>query len=303
MLGNEYAIQKINILKEARPRNLIMLGNEKNGMYQYAQELVSAWLNVPINELQYHPDYRKIEADNGVIRSDQAEIIQRLAAFKPQSDMAVCIVTDAESMTNELQNKLLKVLEDRADAMAVIFITSQMLLETIVSRCMTIEFKKVSLSEMAASPDYKSLPALLASDGSPELYRRIVSDSWFNQYLEGFYSSFCRIRERSHLRNILRLVHGLKEKDKEYLPDKMEDWQMQAFLCMLKVIYWHVMIKKMGLEVPNFINLGNLTDLYNADEAGMIFRKAEDAFNRNQKKGVFTKNDFFELLMCMIPLT
>lgn len=300
-MGNESAMQRIEMLKDARPRNLILIGLEKYSMYQCAQELASVWLQTPKDELPYHPDYRELTAENDSIRVEQAEKIQRLASYKPQSEMAVCIVRDAETMTIEMQNKILKVLEDADNTMAVIFITTDNLIETVVSRCMKIEFKKIPLAEMAASAEYKSLPVLLASDGSPELYQKIVADTWFYQYLEGFYHSICSIKERFQLKNILCLVHALREKDKEYLPDKLENWQMQAFLCMIEKIYWHIMIKKMGLEVPAFIRLGNLPELYEVGEAELIFRKSEEAFNRNRKKGAFTKNDFFELIMYMIP--
>lgn len=301
-MANESVVQRIELLKGLEARNLIIIGEEKETMSKYAFEIAAAWLHTDISKLSYHPDYQFICAENGSIRSEQAERIQRMAAFIPCGDKAVCIVKDAETMTIELQNKLLKVLEDGEKSLAVIFITASKLIDTVTSRCMTLKFQKTTLGEMAARPGYNKLPIMLACDGNMELYKKIEGDAEFSQYLEGFFNSLCGIKERSKLKNILRLTHALREKDTEYLPEKFEEWQMQAFLCMVKKLFWHVLIKQNGLTVPQYIRMGNLPDLYCSEETEVIYRKVEEAIVRNHKKGAFSKNDFFELLTYMIPL-
>lgn len=294
-------MSKIEQLKKT-PRSLIFLGEELQEMYLCAVELAAAWLGVSVDELLVHPDYLEIEAQDDVIGAERSEIIRTASMRKPLGEKSVCIVRDAQLMTKEMQNKLLKALEDGEKNQAVIFITSKALLDTISSRCMTVRFEKLSLACMSAMPEYKNMSALLASDGSPEMYGRIVEDSEFSTYLEGFHKSVCGIKERSQLKNILRLTHALKEKDPQYLPDMFENWQMHAFLCLLKHIYWHIALKHMGFEVPSFVRIGNLWNLYGRCEADTIYRRVEEAIVRNQKKGDFNKNDFFELLMHMIPL-
>lgn len=294
-------MSKIEELKKT-PRSLIFLGAELQEMYLCARELSASWLRVSVDELLVHPDYLEIEAQNGVIGAEKSEIIRTASMRKPLGEKCVCIVRDAQLMTKEMQNKLLKALEDGEKNLAVIFITSKALLDTISSRCITVRFEKLSLSCMMAMPEYKNALAVLASDGSPEMYKRIVEDLEFSTYLEGFHKSICGIKERSQLKNILRLTHALKEKDPQYLPDMFENWQMHAFLCMLKHIYWHIALKHMGFPVPAFVKIGNLGNLYGRIEADKIYRKVEEAISRNQKKGNFNKNEFFELLMQMIPL-
>ena len=214
-MTNDSVMQRIELLKSATARNLIFYGDEQETMYQLAEQLVSAWLNVEPSELSYHPDFLLIESDNGVIKAEQAEKIQRLASFIPQKDKAVCIVRDADTMTVELQNKLLKILEDGDKTLAVIFISKEKLIDTVSSRCMMLEFSKIPLAEMAVDPEYKSQALLLACNGSKEMYKKIEENTGFCQYLEGFYSSICNIKERDKLKNILRLTHSLKENDKE----------------------------------------------------------------------------------------
>ena len=66
---------------------------------------------------------------------------------------------------------------------------------------------KIPLAEMAVDPEYKSQALLLACNGSKEMYKKIEENTGFCQYLEGFYSSICNIKERDKLKNILRLTH------------------------------------------------------------------------------------------------
>ena len=113
--------------------------------------------------------------------------------------------------------------------------------------------------------------------------------------------SFTGIMERSQLKNILQFTHALREKDRDYLPDKLEDWQMQAYLCMIKQAFWYVMISKEGAAIPKYVKMGNLPNLYETSEAEQIYLHAQRAQKEQLRKGAFSKNDFFELLMVMIP--
>lgn len=299
-MANEVALQKIEILKEATARNVVLLGAERNKRSCLARELAAKWLNTSIDELEIHPDFKEIVSEDGILKVEQAEKIQKMAAYVPSSKKAVCIVHDAEGMTVELQNKLLKVLEDGEKTLAVIFVSEKPLIDTVMSRALTVEFYKITLGELYCN-GCRELPALLGCDGSEETYHRILSDDWFSQYLDGFYKSFCQIKERELLKNVLKLTHALKEKDKEYLPERLEEWQMSVFLCMIKNLFWHILLKQTGLEMPSYIRIGAVSSIYKREEAENIFRMAEKSWMDSRKKGRFTKNDFFELLMCMIP--
>lgn len=301
-MGNERSIREIERMKAAKPRNLIFLGEEKKQLLRFARELAATWLGTDCEELLFHPDYKEIDAQGGSIQAEQAELIRRMGAYKPQSNSAVCVVPGAETMTVDLQNKLLKVLEDREEALAVIFISEVPLLDTIASRCTTISFGKVPLSEMYASNGYREIPALLASAGNPELYEQIISDDWFSQYLDGLYKTLCGVKERTQLKQLLRVHHALKERDNEYLPDRFLDWQLQAYLEMLSMLFWYGTLKKMDCDIPSWVRLGNLVNLYTIKELHEIYKRVTKAKSVQKRKGQFTKNDFFELLMYLIPI-
>lgn len=300
---NKRVEDELRYLKVRKPRNIVLLGDEPEHMRLCAYTLASAWLHVEEDELIYHPDFQLVEPDNGSLRSEQAAVIQRMASCIPISGKAVCVVLHAETMTVELQNKLLKVLEDGENILSVIFVTSKQPLDTISSRCITVLYPKSSMNELFETvPHPVTEVAMMACDGSVERYEQIVGDVRFCQYLEGFLSAYRSIKERCQLKGVLKLTHALKEKDAEYLPELFSDWQMDAFLCMMESLYWHLLVIQCGMSESAFVRTGNLPNLYSRDEAESLFRKMAAAKMQNRKKGGFTKNDFFALLMAMIPL-
>ena len=60
----------------------------------------------------------------------------------------------------------------------------------------------------------------------------------------------------------------LSEKDKEYLPERLEEWQMSVFLCMIKNLFWHILLKQTGLEMPSYIRIGAVSSIYNRKKQG-----------------------------------
>ncbi len=296
------AVQTMEILKNKKAGSMILMGEEKKGMLAMAMELAAAWLGTELSQLSCNPDFKLLEAENGILCTEQAETIQRMAYYIPQCEKAVCIVTDAETMTAELQNKLLKVLEDGEDRLAVIFVTAKPLLETITSRCFSVVFHRISLEELHSSVPHPSLAALLACEGSPERYDRIAQDTLYLQYLEGFWQMFSTIKERAQVKYVLQLTNALKEKDAEYLPDHFEDWQLRGFLSMLGQAFWYLILKNFDIAVPPWMRLGNLSEIYSMREALRLYQKSEESLERMKRKGQFTKNDFFEFLMEVVPL-
>lgn len=92
-----------------------------------------------------NPDFEIIEAD-GNIKIEQIRLFQAKVAEKPiTSNKKVYIIDDAHTMTKEAQNCLLKTLEEPPEYIMIILITSNenMILNTIKSRCMKINFSKI----------------------------------------------------------------------------------------------------------------------------------------------------------------
>ena len=93
-----------------------------------------------------NPDFLYIEPDGNSIKIEQIRYLQRKIQEKPIiSDRKVYIINDADKMTTEAQNCLLKTLEEPPEYSTIILIGSNqnLFLNTIKSRCMIISFKPI----------------------------------------------------------------------------------------------------------------------------------------------------------------
>lgn len=93
-----------------------------------------------------NPDFLYIEPDGNSVKIEQIRYIQRKIQEKPIiSNKKVYIINDADKMTIEAQNCLLKTLEEPPEYSTIILIGSNenMFLSTIKSRCMIIHFSKI----------------------------------------------------------------------------------------------------------------------------------------------------------------
>lgn len=98
-----------------------------------------------------HPDFFLINEEGGTIKIDQIRKITEKVIEKPIiSDRKVYIINDAEKMTKEAQNCLLKTLEEPPEYVTIILISSNenVILNTIKSRCMMLKFKNISEEDL-----------------------------------------------------------------------------------------------------------------------------------------------------------
>ena len=93
-----------------------------------------------------HPDLYVIDYDNQSIKNDEIRTLTEKVIEKPIiSEKKVYIINNAETMTKEAQNCLLKTLEEPPEFVVFILISSidNLILNTIKSRCMTIKFNNI----------------------------------------------------------------------------------------------------------------------------------------------------------------
>lgn len=102
-------------------------------------------------ESQNHPDFELVEPNGKSIKIDQIRSLQQDIANKPiLSDNKVFIINDADTMTEESQNCLLKTLEEPPKYGIIFLIVSNenKILPTIKSRCVTLKFNKIDNIEI-----------------------------------------------------------------------------------------------------------------------------------------------------------
>ena len=98
-----------------------------------------------------NPDFVYIEPDGKVIKIEQIREMQTKVIEKPvNSKKKIYLIDNADLMTKEAQNSLLKTLEEPPEYIVIILIVSNenKILPTIKSRCMRIYFEKIDDEEI-----------------------------------------------------------------------------------------------------------------------------------------------------------
>ena len=98
-------------------------------------------------ESKNHPDFFVLEPDGNIIKIEQIRNMQKRIQEKPIiSEKKVYRIGDADKMTKEAQNSLLKTLEEPPEYMTIILIgtNESLFLPTIKSRCMIIHFEDLT---------------------------------------------------------------------------------------------------------------------------------------------------------------
>ena len=102
-------------------------------------------------ESQNHPDFYELDTSENTIKIEQIRMLQLKILEKPiVAKRKVYIINDAEKMTKEAQNCLLKTLEEPPEYVIIILIVSNenTMLNTIRSRCTKILFHPIEELEL-----------------------------------------------------------------------------------------------------------------------------------------------------------
>ena len=100
---------------------------------------------------QNHPDFEILEPDGNSIKIEQIRNMQKRIQEKPIiSNKKIYIINDAQKMTKEAQNCLLKTLEEPPEFATIILIGSNesLFLDTIKSRCIILHFEPINNQEL-----------------------------------------------------------------------------------------------------------------------------------------------------------
>ena len=121
-------------------------GVGKNTM---ARDLATTLLEM--ENLFNSPDYIEITPDGNSIKIAQIRKLQSDILVKSYKSYKIYVIDEAQKMTVEAQNALLKTLEEPPKYAIIILITNnkESLLETIKSRCEIIKFTPIPLVEVA----------------------------------------------------------------------------------------------------------------------------------------------------------
>lgn len=162
--NNKELLTKI-VEKNQSSHSYMFIGIEGIGKFLFAKEFAHMLLcmgdniNKPCDKCkscveflsQNHPDYYELNLNENTIKIEQIRMLQSKILEKPiVSKRKVYIINDADKMTKEAQNCLLKTLEEPPEYVCIILIVSNesMILNTIKSRCTKMQFKPIDESEL-----------------------------------------------------------------------------------------------------------------------------------------------------------
>lgn len=161
----------------------IFKGPEGVGKYHAALWLAGKVLRT--EKVCLHPDYMEISPVKGCIGIDQMQGLFAYNKVLPvTADLRICVIREAQVMTDSAQNAILKLLEEGTRTMTVLFLTTEPLLPTIESRSMEICFPPIpwkAFSEymgrkLGKEPDRL---ALALADGCEGFYEELVTEETY----------------------------------------------------------------------------------------------------------------------------
>ncbi len=187
--------------------------------------------NCLLAEKQEHPDLILIEKGNPIaqgVKKDRAtipvedirEMIRLCGVRSTEGNMHVVLLFDADKMTPQAQNCLLKTLEEPPADTCLILVTDhpESLLTTVISRCRQIRMKAWSDGYILQVLRGKGVPAKRAEDavaacgGSVGRALELVSDDRYWELREEVMNCFFRMTARSE---ILKISNAWKDRKQE----------------------------------------------------------------------------------------
>ncbi|HBF8524698.1 DNA polymerase III subunit delta' C-terminal domain-containing protein [Clostridioides difficile] len=150
IIGQDFAKKYLtNSIKKNKLNNAYMFeGMDGIGKKKFADELSKLLLDY--ENLENSPDYVLIKPDGNSIKIAQIRNLQSDIVIRPHKDYKIYIINNAEKMTVEAQNALLKTLEEPPNYAIIILVTNnkEALLETIKSRCDIIKFSPIPIEDL-----------------------------------------------------------------------------------------------------------------------------------------------------------
>ena len=251
-----------------------------------------------------HPDVRLVTHEKtNLISIDEirSQVISDVDIRPYSGRYKVYIIPEAEKMNQEAQNALLKTLEEPPAYVVILLLTvnSQLLLETIRSRCVPLKLRPVPvrdveryLMEELQLPDYQARICAAFGQGSIGKALRLARSEEFRQVKERAVSLVRRIGEL----NVTELVEMISQITKEEV-DPLD------LLDILTVWYRDVLYFKASSD-PNRLVFRDQLQLVRSQAQSTSYEGLERAVNAVEKAGVRLKaNVNFELTMELLFLT
>ncbi len=222
IIGNE-PIKKM--LEQAITNNKIshsymFLGISGIGKRMLAREFAIKVLKV--GDTENIPDLLYIEPDGNSIKIEQIREMQKRVQEKPiQASKKVYIIDEADKMTKEAQNCLLKTLEEPPEFVTIILIgtNENAFLTTIKSRCMILHFNRIK-DEQLKRYLQENYNMQNITQNMLEMYQGSIGKAIYLKDKENIYQELEKISEQINTKDLIEIMKSAeilyKEKDEIY---------------------------------------------------------------------------------------
>ena len=201
-----------------------------------------------------HPDIITVTHDKpGIISVDDVRTqIVNDEQIKPyQSRWKIYIMNEAEKMTPQAQNALLKTLEEPSEYVVILLLatTAQAMLSTVLSRCVQLDLRPVDdkvikkyLMTSIKVPDYRADICVAFARGNIGKAKSLAASDDFEE-----------IREEAV--RILKHIRRMDTSDVVATLKKMEDLKVNAndFLDIMMIWYRDVLLYKATMDVQALV--------------------------------------------------
>ena len=256
IIGQDFAKKYLtNSIKKNKINHAYMFeGIDGIGKKKLSQELSKILLDT--ENVENSPDYINIYPDGNSIKIAQIRRLQTDIIVKPHNQYKIYIINQAESMTIEAQNALLKTLEKPPEYAIIILITSnkEALLDTIKSRCEIIKFLPISLVD---------LNNYLISQGIDENRAQLLSTFARGSIELSESAEFAIMRDE--IQTYIEIMLDKDMIDILEIPASMEKYKKDAIsiLDMLINYFRDMMLLKENVDKSMIINIDKITFLQN----------------------------------------
>ena len=310
LLVNENTMGQIDAyLAKKNPGGLILYGEEHLGKSHLAEEIARILLCTSrhgsgacdkcdscMKALDAHPDYMKVVPDGACIKVEQMREAINFSKYNcVVSCRKVIVIDGAETLSEDAQDIILKLLEDGNDSNVVIFVTSKKLLPTVHSRCSMIQVMHV----INENQDNR-LSSMLAI-GRPGLVKILEEDSAFLDTMKAYITMLSQIKNK---REIMEVLGVIKEKDKKNFYEGSSFDEVCVLFNFHENLFETLLNRMYGVQedvygLERFMKFDCLMHLYSEETLLNLLALTVEhkELYRNQK---YNKNDFFSYLQRVV---
>lgn len=260
--------------------------------------------------LDVSSDFLLIEPEEGgSLKIEQIETIREFVSMKAvRAEKKVVLIDKMETASTAFQNAMLKFLEDDASHCHFILITETRLLDTVNSRCVIYPMDRSDAAEMKRFIKENGLPedslALAVAGGRPVLYEQLVAGSEKDYLLEirSFVDAFKGIGKNP---KVLFENLGLVKENGTTFFDSHDRKEVDLFLEFVQNLFIGILYNTIGAgecSMEGVLDFAGMGKDFSVNCLIAIYERCREDRNRMKKKGMYTKNDFFDFFRFVYDL-